>query len=303
MTRTSASRIRIGVVLSLTLLLWGVGIARLSGVSAVPQPAHGRRTLARLDFNTALAVEAALLRAQLPGAFTVRVSSPYVVASDLGPAQLDRVIAQTLQAATKALFASYIQTAPPAPVRTYLFAGRTSYVIISRILWKDENPEMFGYSSPVQDMMVMDISTGGGTLIHELTHILLWADFPAIPIWFNEALGSLHEAVEIHPDRLVGLPNWRGASVKDALRRNSLRSLDELVSDPDFYGKNVVINYAHARYFCLFLQDRCDLKRFYRLMKASQGAKALTHAAAACSISESRLEKEFRAYLPRVLAP
>jgi hypothetical protein len=260
-----------------------------------------------MDFSAALSVEAALVRAQLPGTFTVRVASPFVVASDLSPDELDGVIAQTLLPAHRALTARYIRRPPAAPVRTYLFAGPTSLAVLSRILWKDDSPPVFGYSRRDLNLMVMDISTGGGTLIHELTHVMMWADFPEVPNWFNEGLSSLHEAVNIFPDRLQGVPNWRGAVLERAIRKNNMRSLSELVSDPVFYGKFTEINYAHARYFCLFLQDRCDLKRFYEVMKGTPKSAsprtALAHAAAVCSIPEAALEKEFRGYLAKVLGP
>jgi len=291
----------------LVLLATGSLLVLPARLGAVPPPPDGRQTLAMLDLNTALRVEAVLVRTQLPPTFTVRVSSPFVVASDLPPAELDRVIAQTLQAAVKAMSGALIRKPPPFPVRAYLFASRTSLAVVSRILWKDDTPPVYGYSRKDLHMMVMDISTGGGTLIHELTHVMLWTDFPTVPNWFNEGLSSLHEAVRLHPYRLEGLPNWRGAILETARQKHRLRSLAELVSDPDFYGKDVEINYAHARYFCLFLQDRCDLARFYERMKAAPPktapATALVYAAAACSLPESRLEKEFQAYLQKVLAP
>ncbi len=273
----------------------------------VPAPPAGSKTLAALDFKTALGVEAALVRAQLPSTFTVRAASPFVVASDLPPGELDRVIAQTLLPAHRALNARYIRRQPAAPVRVYLFAGPTSLAVLSRILWKDDTPPVYGYSRKDRNMMVMDISTGGGTLVHELTHVMMWADFPAVPNWFNEGLSSLHEAVQLFPDRLQGLPNWRGGVLREVLRKGRLRPLSELVSDPDFYGKGSDVNYAHARYFCLFLQDRCDLKRFYERMKAAPPkttpATALATAAAVCALPESRLETEFQAYLQKALVP
>ena len=39
----------------------------------------------------------------------------------------------------------------------------------------------------------MNISTGGGTLVHEIVHPFVAANFPNCPAWFNEGLGSLYE--------------------------------------------------------------------------------------------------------------
>ena len=35
----------------------------------------------------------------------------------------------------------------------------------------------------------MNISTGGGTLVHEIVHPFIEANFPACPPWLNEGLG------------------------------------------------------------------------------------------------------------------
>ena len=41
---------------------------------------------------------------------------------------------------------------------------------------------------------IMNIATGGGTLVHEIVHPYVEANFPGCPAWFNEGLGSLYEA-------------------------------------------------------------------------------------------------------------
>jgi len=37
------------------------------------------------------------------------------------------------------------------------------------------------------------VSLGAGTLVHEMVHAFMAANFPAAPIWFNEGLASLFE--------------------------------------------------------------------------------------------------------------
>ena len=39
----------------------------------------------------------------------------------------------------------------------------------------------------------MNIATGGGTLVHEIVHPFMAANFEQCPSWFNEGLGSLYE--------------------------------------------------------------------------------------------------------------
>ena len=59
--------------------------------------------------------------------------------------------------------------------------------------WFDEDDvPHFGFCRR-DGTMLMNISTGGGTLVHELVHALIRPDFPNVPTWFNEGLASLYE--------------------------------------------------------------------------------------------------------------
>ena len=86
----------------------------------------------------------------------------------------------------------------------------------------------------------MNLSTGTGTLVHELTHALVDFDFPAVPAWFNEGLASLHEQCRFRSDRrgpwIEGLVNWRLPALKRTAASGHLRSLETLLADPDFRG-------------------------------------------------------------------
>jgi hypothetical protein len=112
----------------------------------------------------------------------------------------------------------------------------------------------------------MNIGTGTGTLVHEMTHALVSFDFPTVPDWFNEGLASLHEASQIRRDEsgLDGLTNWRLPGLQKAVREKRLGSLYDLATETNFRGEQVGLNYAQARYFCLFMQQRGVLTRFYR---------------------------------------
>ncbi len=109
----------------------------------------------------------------------------------------------------------------------------------------------------------MNIATGTGTLVHELTHVLIIYDFQAVPLWFNEGLASLHEQCRVLPDRLVGLVNWRLPALQKAVRAGRLCPLRELITRNDSYGRQRGLNYAQARYFMMYMQKRGLLRKFY----------------------------------------
>ena len=115
----------------------------------------------------------------------------------------------------------------------------------------------------------MDINTGTGTLVHELTHALIVYDFPHVPTWFNEGLASLHEQCSVKATTIVGLTNWRLSGLQGQIKKGTLRPLAELVTKRDFYGPLQGVNYAQARYFVMYMQTKGLLKAFYKHFRAN----------------------------------
>src|SRR5262249_40360681 len=133
---------------------------------------------------------------------------------------------------------------------------------------------IYGYYKPRQRTLVMNIGTGNGTLLHELTHALVDFDFPQIPDWLNEGLASLHEQSRFREDPrgpwIEGLVNWRLAGLQEVAKANKLGSLEHLIENREFRGPNEGTNYAQARYFCLYLQQQGVLEEFYKAFRAAQ---------------------------------
>jgi hypothetical protein len=112
----------------------------------------------------------------------------------------------------------------------------------------------------------MDISTGGGTLVHEMVHPFVEANFPGCPPWLNEGLGSLYEQSGEESGHIHGYTNWRLAGLKAAIRRHRVPSFEKLTAATEhaFYEEDPGTNYGQARYLCHYLQEKGLLVRFYR---------------------------------------
>ena len=116
--------------------------------------------------------------------------------------------------------------------------------------------------------MLMNVSTGTGTLVHELTHALVDPDFPNIPAWFNEGFASLCEQCSIQNGQITGLVNWRLPALQSAIKDNKLRPLRDMMTDDNFYSPDRVgLNYAQARYLMLYLQEKSLLQTYYRTFR------------------------------------
>jgi hypothetical protein len=196
--------------------------------------------------------------------------APFVLAGDLNREELDGWYRRTVGPAARAMASAYFRVPPDRPITILLFTKEASYNHYTKEIFNEEGISVYGYYKPGQRTLVMNIGTGGGTLVHELTHALIDFDFPQVPAWFNEGLASLHEQCRIRADEsgIEGLPNWRLPGLQEAIRRGTAPTLREMMEDDQFRGTRVGLNYAQARYFCLYLQHLGRLSDFYHAFRA-----------------------------------
>lgn len=206
------------------------------------------------------------LRPRLGRECQIVVHAPFVLAGDLSTEALNDWYAHTIGPASRAMAQCYFPTVPDKPITVLLFSGEERYAHYARDLFNEEGISIYGYYKRRNRVLLMNIGTGGGTLVHELTHALVDFDLPDIPDWLNEGIASLHEQCHIREDEsgIDGLENWRLPGLQDAIRQQRLRSLESLVKDNDFRAPDVGLNYAQARYFVLYLQRQGLLEDFVR---------------------------------------
>lgn len=209
------------------------------------------------------------------------VAGPFVIAGDGTQTQLHRYRDATVLAATRALRATYFAREPAEPVLILLFESRGPYARLAKKWFGDSSVPHYGFYRRRDNVMLMNVSTGTGTLVHELVHALIAADFPDVPDWFNEGFGSLYEQCSISGDRITGHANWRLPSLQKAIRAGELRPLRGLIEGDSFYNReNVGMNYAQARYLLMYLQEQGLLKDYYKRFRDNaesdpQGLKTL----------------------------
>ena len=233
-----------------------------AGDEAASQPAEGAYPSRKLLDACDTAAEK--LKKRLDGTFHVVVSPPFVIAGNFAERNVRAYADRTVVAAAYAMWASLFDRKPTDAITILLLKDDKTYRAWAKSLFDDEEVAHYGYFRPWDRTMVMNISTGGGTLVHELTHALIVYDFPDVPTWLNEGLGSLHEQCGIKDDRIVGHVNWRLPGLRKAIAAGTLRPLKELVTKRDFRGRLRGLNYAQARYFVMYMQEKGVLLKFYR---------------------------------------
>ena len=214
---------------------------------------------------------AAELAARLGAECRVIVRAPFVLGGDLTEHQLDERYREVIVPTSRGLATCYFDVKPYEPVTILMFATDASYQRHARML--DGNPRAVysGYYQRAERRVVLNASTGGGTLAHELTHALAHFDFPDMPEWFDEGLSSVYEESVFSRDGLQirGLSNWRLNHLLPAIRQDRLPDLEAMMASRTVRDGDQAVEYAHARYFCLYLQERQLLSHFYRKYRAS----------------------------------
>ncbi|NQV24597.1 MAG: hypothetical protein HQ518_09540 [Rhodopirellula sp.] len=202
------------------------------------------------------------------------VRPPFVIGGNLSEAELDRYYSETVLPTKRALDLTYFDNPPDEPLTLLLYSNERTYREASWKFDRRDTANYYGYYIRTDRRIVVNVGTGDGTLAHELTHALGHVDFPDMPEWFDEGLASLYEEADFSDDglRLNGLSNWRLNHLLNAMQKRRLGTLESLISSREIREERQAVEYAHARYFCLYLQERGLLPFFYRKFRDRAGS-------------------------------
>lgn len=244
-----------------------------------------------------------LPRDRAAAGLTTQTEGPFTVAGDLSAEELARIRTGTIRWAYERLGRDFFDAVPfRKPLTIYLFRDAASYRAHARKLFGEEPGTPFGYYTARHRALVMNIATGGGTLVHEMVHPMLENDFPGVPSWFNEGLASLFEQCAERDGRITGLVNWRLEGLRSALASGRLGSLDALMrtSREQFYGARSGDNYAQARYLLYWLQEQGLLQAYYRRFRDGADRDPTGREALKAVLGEGELdaiERRWRAFV------
>ena len=219
-----------------------------------------------IDFTRAdFAQHIRRLKQQMPKGFHFVIQHPFVVIGDESAETVKRRSDQTVKWAVTRLKRQYFKKNPKQIINVWLFKDKDSYSKHAWELFGDRPSTPYGYYSSRKKVLVMNIATGGGTLVHEIVHPFIESNFPGCPSWFNEGLASLYEQSRDNNGKIWGSTNWRLRGLQTAIGEGRLGSFKTLCSTSreEFYEDNRGTNYAQARYLCYYLQEKGLLNKFY----------------------------------------
>jgi len=240
-------------------------VSRSSQLAVNPPPVDAASSVDVADFDFSAHVEK--LKKKLPSTdFTIVIQPPFVVIGDEPADSVREHSVNTVKWAVDRLKQDFFSRDPKEILDIWLFKDAASYERNAAILFGEKPTTPYGYYSSTDKALIMNISTGGGTLVHEIVHPFMEANFPAGPAWLNEGLGSLYEQCGEVNGHIHGFTNWRLPGLQAAIKARGVPSFREFtaLSTNDFYNDDKGTHYAQARYLCYYLQQRGLLTKFYR---------------------------------------
>jgi hypothetical protein len=262
------------IVVGLVLIV----LLRFPQPPSPPQSSSIAATTANIDRPEAdvandFAAHVEQLKKKVPSSdFSIIVQRPFVVVGDEAPEVVKEHSERTVKWAVDKLKQDYFTKDPKEILDIWLFKDSESYERNALMLFGSKPTTPYGYYSSAHKALVMNISTGGGTLVHEIVHPFIEANFPACPAWFNEGLGSLYEQCGEVDGHIQGYTNWRLPGLQNAIKAGTVPSFKKLLgkSNTEFYDDDRGTHYAQARYLCYYLQQKGLLIKFYRQFSAGQ---------------------------------
>jgi len=225
------------------------------------------------------------------GDLEIRIEDPFVVVGEGNAKQLARN-ASTVRWAADILERDFFDKRPTLILDVFLFDTAESYERGVKKLTGETPTTPYGFYSRANRGLFMNISTGGGTLVHEIVHPYVEADFPNAPPWLNEGLGSLFEQSAERDGHIVGLTNWRLAGLQKAIAKSTVPSFKTLTAmDGDvFYAEASGTNYAQSRYLLYYMQEKGLLRDFYKAYRAARTKDPTGYATLVKALGESDMK-------------
>ncbi len=205
-------------------------------------------------------------QASFGAGFTVMAAGPFVVIGDGPPAWVAEDAREVIEVASRRLKERFFERDPAQIVDVLMLQTEGSYDRYAGGFFGGPRTP-YGYYSPCDRAIYVNMSLGNGTLVHEMVHAFMDANFPECPTWFNEGLGSLYEHTDLANGDLRGRPNWRLPGLQRAIASGKTIPLADLLatSRGAFYAdKRSGLHYAMARYLLYYLQEKGLLEKYYR---------------------------------------
>ena len=196
--------------------------------------------------------------------YTVKKDDQYklVIVSNVSAEYLERLVS-SLRAFAECHWKDFFKFKPQYYITVLIPRTRRDYIE------KFNGRSSAGFYRPDTKTLTVNLSTGTGTMIHEFTHALHYADMEGLgqrhPIWIVEGFGTLYEQCTRRDDGSgYGLLNWRLPGLKKAIKSGKCMKVRDLIENSgSCFRTKRSLAYAMARYIFYFLQEKKLLRKWY----------------------------------------
>jgi len=192
--------------------------------------------------------------------YTATVATPPFVVVAYGPADVREEAVQTIAEAAARLRTTLFDREPDRPITVWVWPDEESYMRGSSAVLGSIPDTPYGFFLPCKCALVVNAGYGWGTLVHEVVHAYMDADFPEAPVWVQEGIATLYEKSQ-----------WRLPSLQSELVRAPSFHRMAKAGRSEFTGKEGYLYYATAGYLFHWLKERGLLERFYREHRRRKG--------------------------------
>jgi hypothetical protein len=164
-----------------------------------------------------------------------------------------------------------------------------------------EKPAIAGYYDRVNRRILADMGCGIPVFTHEYCHSLFEDDIGLLAPWVNEGLPCLFENFRLEGGSVVGEGDGRLALVRRPVQTGRAPELGRFLAfgAAEFYGSERSFNFMLASAFCLYLQDRGKLDRFYQDLRTphADDPTCIRTLETSTGMALGKIEEDFRAWI------
>ncbi|MEO8512412.1 MAG: hypothetical protein ABI543_02510 [Ignavibacteria bacterium] len=221
-------------------------------------------TFPNLDYNKVIKEQSKIISSGM----SITVFKYFVIFSDLDDELTYKLIDTDIRNTVEAMTNNYVNKLPDIVTPIYLFSEYDDYkeFVLKNYDIPENDISPYGFFKISKNVIVIRYVSWKGSILHEITHRFIKADFPNAPSWFDEGFASLNEKSVYKNGNLIGDFSLRIIPLRRAINEDTYTGLQYLMetNDNELYGKRAPYYYAQARYLLMYLQENGMLDKYYR---------------------------------------
>lgn len=221
-------------------------------------------TFPNFDYNSIIKSQSKLI----PDGMSITKFKYFVIFSDMNDELTYKLIDSDVRNTIDAMSNNYVNKLPDKVTPIYLFGEYDNYkeFVLKNYDIAEHDISPYGFFKISKNVIVIRYVSWKGSILHEITHCFIKADFPDAPSWFDEGFAALNEKSIYKNGNLVGDFSLRIIPLRRALSEDKYTGLEHLMEtdDAELYGPRTSFYYAQARYLLMYLQENGMLEKYYK---------------------------------------